>query len=210
MGGLLALALAALKPESVRALALLATPWDFHAPDAGTGGALAAAYRELARQVEPAVLRLGHLPVDVIQGLFALMQPMQSAAKFAAFAAMDPGSAEARRFVLTEGWLNDGVPLTAGVARECLGSWYGENATGRGAWRVGGTLVNPAALTMPAYVVVPGRDKIVPPESALPLAKLLPRATLHEPMLGHVGLMASSKAPHQVWAPLFKWMAERV
>ena len=59
---------------------------------------------------------------------------------------------------------------------------------------------------MPAYVVVPGKDRIVPPESALPLAKLLPYASLHEPMTGHIGMVASTKAPHQVWAPLMSWL----
>ena len=37
MGGLLALALAALRPERVKSLILMATPWDFHQPDAGIG-----------------------------------------------------------------------------------------------------------------------------------------------------------------------------
>jgi len=202
MGGNLALALAALRPHQIRALALLATPWDFHQPDATIGPQFLA----LAANLEPYLESLGYLPVDIIQSLFAGFQPGQVMSKFTDFAGLDPASLEARHFVLLEDWLNDGVPLTAPVARECLRDWYGENLPGKRTWHIEGKLVDPRILTMPAYVTVPGKDRIVPPESALPLAKLLPRASLHEPMTGHVGMIASPKAPQQVWTPLMAWL----
>jgi len=202
MGGLLALALAAKRPDKIRTLSLLATPWDFHAPDPGIG----AQFIALAGQMEPHLAQYGQLPVDVIQSLFAGFQPLQTGKKFTDFASLDPAGIEARHFVLLEDWLNDGVPLTAPVARECLRDWYGANLTGKLAWRVGETLIDPRKLAMPAYVVAPGKDRIVPPESARPLAKILPHAALHEPMTGHIGMIASAKAPQQVWAALFNWL----
>ena len=42
----------------------------------------------------------------------------------------------ARRFVVLEDWLNDGVPLAAPVAREVLSGWYGANTPAAGAWRL--------------------------------------------------------------------------
>ena len=39
-------------------------------------------------------------------------------------------------FVALEDWLNDGVPLPAPVARQCLAGWYGRNEPGRLAWRI--------------------------------------------------------------------------
>lgn len=204
MGGLLALALAALQPERIRALLLLATPWDFHRPDSAIGPQFLA----LAAQMEAPMAALSHLPVDVIQSLFATFQPTQVMNKFADFAALDPSSPDARHFVLLEDWLNDGVPLAAPTARECLAGWYGENQPGRINWRVGDKLVDPRALAMPSYVVVPGKDRLVPPESARPLARLLPHATLHEPMTGHIGMIASRSAPQQVWAPLIHWLGQ--
>ncbi len=204
MGGNLALALAALRPKQVKTLTLMATPWDFHKPDASMGEAFTA----LADQVEPCMQTTGILPVDIIQSLFTAMQPLQTLTKFTEFAALDPNSMEARQFVLVEDWLNDGVPLTANAARECLREWYGENYTGKMEWHVDGTIIDPRNIGMPCYVVVPGRDRIVPPESSLPLVKLLPHVALHEPMTGHIGLMASRKAAQQVWAPLFHWLSE--
>ncbi len=204
MGGLLALAVAALRPERVKTLTLMATPWDFHRPDPAIG----ASFRTFADQMEPTLKTTGHLPVDIIQSLFATFQPLQTLTKFTEFAGLDPASMEARQFVLLEDWLNDGVPLTAPVARECLRGWYGGNNTAKLDWRVGGTIIDPRAVTTPSYVIVPGKDRIVPPESALPLAKLLPHATLHEPMMGHIGMIASRNAAHQVWAPLLHWLGE--
>lgn len=204
MGGLLALALSALDPLRVRTLTLMAVPWDFHQPDAAIGPA----FLDLAAEMSPHLETLGHLPVDVIQSLFVSFQPLQTMQKFTQFAALDPQSSEARLFVLLEDWLNDGVPLVAQVARECLCDWYGENKTGKLQWRIGERVIDPRALAMPAYVVVPGKDRIVPPESARPLVKLLPHATLHEPMTGHIGLMASAKAPQQVWNPYLHWLKQ--
>ena len=71
------------------------------------------------------------------------------------------------------------MPLAAPVARECLGGWYGANTPARGEWRVAGLPVDPAALRLPTFVAAPGRDRIVPPESARPLAALIGGAVLH-------------------------------
>ena len=52
----------------------------------------------------------------------------------------------AERLQIEEDWLNDGVPLAAPVARECIGGWYGANAPARGAWRVAGLPVDRVRL----------------------------------------------------------------
>jgi len=202
MGGLLALAAAQLRPELVRGLGLLATPWDFHAADAGAALGLGA----LVPVLEPLMAPMQRLPIDAIQTLFALMDPGGIAAKYAGFARLEPDSARARQFVAIEDWLNDGVPLAAAVARECLGGWYGENTPARGRWRVAGEAVAPARLRVPAFVAVPGRDRIVPPESALPLAALIPGAVLHQPASGHVGMVAGASAERTLWGPLADWL----
>jgi len=61
--------------------------------------------------------------------------------KFLAFARMDPTHPKAAAFVALEDWLNDGVPLAAPVARECLAGWYGANTPATGQWRVAGKVV---------------------------------------------------------------------
>jgi polyhydroxyalkanoate synthase len=203
MGGLLALAAALRRPERVRALALLATPWDFHPPEAAKRAKAVAA---LLPGLEPLIEAMGALPVDVLQALFASLDPWGVAAKFRGFARLEQGSARAALFVALEDWLNDGVPLAAPVARECLGGWYGRNEPGRLAWRVAGAVVDPRELSVPSFVAIPHRDRIVPPASARAILAHLRDAVVQEAPAGHIGMAAGSNAEVALWRPLLAWL----
>jgi poly(3-hydroxyalkanoate) synthetase len=204
MGGTMAVAAASLRPDLLAGLALFAAPWDFHAPDDGAQGhSLAAA----APLMEPLFAFNGTLPVDALQLLFAALDPYAIADKYRGFLRLDPGSHRAERFVALEDWLNDGVPLAAPVARTCLTEWYGRNDPGRGAWRVSGLEVRPEAISLPAFVAIPARDRIVPPESAAPLAERLPGATTHRPAAGHIGMVAGTSAERALWQPFVEWLS---
>ena len=202
MGGTLALAAAARRPELLSGLALLAAPWDFHAADPEQA-------RTLARALplfEPALAFNQTLPIDLLQVLFALLDPWGVADKYRGFARLDQDSARARLFVALEDWLNDGVPLVAPVARECLAGWYGENSPARGTWRIAGMPVDPTSVRLPTFVATPARDRIVPPESARPLASLIEGAVLIEPAAGHIGMAAGGTAERVLWRPLCDWL----
>ncbi len=203
MGGNLALALALREPARIARLALLATPWDFEAGE-GAGTPL---LRDIGPWLETVLGAFGELPIDVLQTIFAALDPNLAGRKFRAFAELDPASDEARHFVALEDWLNDGVPLTPGVARECLVEWYGENSPGRGQWRVAGELVEPRAVACPSLVVVPRADRIVPPASAAALAELIPDAQRLTPPSGHIGMVAGRRAPEGLWKPLLAWLS---
>ncbi len=202
MGGTLAVAAAQRRPDLVGALALLATPWNFHAPDRAQALRTAACLPLL----EPALGFGGTLPIDGLQALFTLLDPFGVGDKYRAFARLPTDSARARQFVALEDWLNDGVPLVAGVARDCLSRWYGDNAPTEGTWRIAGLPVRPSDLRLPTFVAVPARDRIVPPESARPLATLIPGAHLHEPSAGHIGMVAGTRAESALWQPLLDWL----
>ncbi len=202
MGGLFALALALRRPDQTACLALLATPWDFHAERAQ-----AARHFGLVADWLPSLCDAqGTLPVDVIQSLFLTLDPFAAERKFNRFAALDPDSDEARAFVALEDWVNDGVPLAPAVARDCARSWYGDNEPARRLWQIGGATVDPSSLRPPALVVVPSRDRIVPPGSAEPLAAALDGATVLRPHLGHVGMMAAARAPKVLWTAVSDWL----
>lgn len=202
MGGNLALALAARRPDAIDRLALLATPWDFHAGNAARARMMATASRSL----EPVMQAMGELPIDVLQTFFLALDPALTVRKFLRFARLDPGSVSARQFVALEDWLNDGVPLAADVARECLSEWYGDNTPGRGLWRVAGEAVRPETLAMPTLLAIPSSDRIVPPDSARALADRIPDATLLHPPSGHIGMVVGARAERGLWAPLRDWL----
>jgi polyhydroxyalkanoate synthase len=205
MGGLLALALALRRRQDLTGLTLLATPWDFHT-DAGAQGAQAAAAAAL---LSPFLDFLGELPVDLIQALFAGLDPQLVLRKFLAFARMDPAHPKAAAFVALEDWLNDGVPLAAPVARECLAGWYGANTTATGQWRVAGKVVNPADLVLPCLGIIPSADRIVPPASAAALVAAIPGAEALQPSAGHIGMVVGGRAEGLVWRPLLTWLKAR-
>jgi polyhydroxyalkanoate synthase subunit PhaC len=206
MGGLLALALALRRQAEVGCVALLATPWDFQA----NRGAQVRVLASVAEQIALVCRAHGNLPVEFIQTLFFALDPFSAERKFTRFAAVDSESEEARTFVAVEDWLNDGVPLAPRVAGECARSWYGDNEPGRGLWRVGGQRVNPMLLRRPALVIVPSRDRLVPPSSAEPLAAGVATATVLRPPLGHVGMMSAAHAPAMLWTPIAEWLQARL
>ncbi len=202
MGGLLALGLAVLRQAEVGGLAALATPWDFHAPTPLYGRLMAV----MKEPLEDALALHGQLPVDLLQAMFALIDPGAIERKFRLFSALDGKSARARDFVALEDWANDGVPLVAGAARDCLFGWYRDNLPARAAWRLAGCPVLPRTFAKPALVVVPARDRLVPPESALALADLLPNGRRRVVDSGHVGMLTGARAKTDVYAYVAKWL----
>lgn len=202
MGGNLALALAAREPEKISSLALLATPWDFHKGAEAKVRLLKAALPTFETMLQT----LGHLPVDAIQAFFTSLDPYMAATKFARFADHSNKSEAADLFVALEDWLNDGVPLSAKVARECLCDWYVDNAPARGGWMVAGNPVIPEEIEVPTLLAIPERDHIVPPASARALLDALPGAEALTVSAGHIGMVAGSRAESRLFTPLRRWL----
>jgi pimeloyl-ACP methyl ester carboxylesterase len=131
MGGLLALAAALRRPDRVTALVLLATPWDFHVdPQAGRGGPPAAdtgaadgAGRSAAGGCHP-------------RACSPCSTPSRWRRSFRAFGRMDQDSARARRFVVLEDWLNDGIPCPPRwrARRSAAGTARTRRRAANGAW----------------------------------------------------------------------------
>jgi polyhydroxyalkanoate synthase len=202
MGGVLALAVALRRPADTACLALLATPWDFHAERPAEA-------ELLGSLVECLPLFIGAsqpMPVSVIQSLFMALDPFLAERKFIRFAGLDMASEAAKSFVALEDWINDGVPLMHQVALECARSWYRDNDPPQGRWQVAGEPIRPEEVTVPSLIVLPSRDRIVPPRSAEPLAAAVPHATVLRPPSGHIGMMASLAAPKAVWQPISEWL----
>jgi len=187
MGGLLALGAAA--KHEVKSLTLMATPWDFHAPDKRLADRISTLYKLW----QPVAEKLGYLPVDAIQTLFTLSDPLGPQRKFRKFA-----NEQHDGFVALEDWINDGIPLSRPVADDCLLGLYGNNAPH--------DLINLEDIEAPTLLMVPTADRIVPPESARALADDLPKAQLQEIPLGHVGMIVSHQAPKLVWQSLLRWL----
>lgn len=198
LGGTMAMAAASL--TGVRALALIAAPWNF----AGFPDAARADQAALWQAAEPAAKRLGLMPMEILQSGFWRLDPARTVSKYAEFAAMEAGSSAAQRFIAVEDWANDGPPLTYGAAREIFEGFFADNVTASKAWHVAGQAIDPARLPCPALDIISTVDRIVPAASASGLPNQL---VLN---LGHVGMIVGSRAPEQLWQPLAKFMSSIV
>ena len=194
LGGTMALAATALAPAA--RVALIAAPWRF----AGFEPAQRQAAAALWTGAKPLAEQLGGFPMALLQPLFWYLDPAAPAAKFTRLAALDPASAAAKTFVAVEDWANDGPPLTLPAARALFEDLFAADLPGRGAWRVGGRAIDPAALGIPLLDIVSRRDRIVPAAAAAGVGRRI------ELDLGHVGMVVGGQARAALWEPLADWL----
>lgn len=194
LGGTIAAAAAVLLP--VAGLAMIAAPWRFAGFGAEARGRIAA----LWQSAEPLCRQLGLVPMEVLQSGFWQLDPARTIGKYERFARLDPASDAARQFVALEDWANAGAPLTYAAGAE-LFAFVADDAPGRGAWTVGGQLIDPHALACPLVEFVSMSDRIVPAATAAGFAD---RRALGA---GHVGMVVGSGARAQLWQPLADWIS---
>ena len=203
MGGVLACAAAKLKPKKISSLALFATPWDFHAAELKNF----VLDKNWQTEIEKHLFEQKNLPADVVLSLFYLTDPFIFEHKFRRFFDLNPSSEAAKHFMSLEHWVNDGVPMTAGVARDCLIGWAQENKLAKGQWLVAGKKITPPPTNLPTFIAIPKKDSVVPFNCAAPLAKITPHAHIVYPSAGHVGMIVGSIAKQELWQPYAKWLA---
>ncbi len=203
MGGIFTVAMTQLAQLYVDALILLATPWDFSAEDTprvllnpGTQTMLAN-WINTQNPVQPLVT----------QTLFHLIDPWRVQEKYSRYPSLN--DAEKQHFLAIEQWVNDGVPLTQSVARECFVDWPQQNILATHKWKVGRKWIEPGSITCPTLAVIPTKDNIVPVGVAEPLTKIIPRCDVLKPEAGHVSMVVGKNAKAVLWKPLVAWLNER-
>jgi polyhydroxyalkanoate synthase len=138
--------------------------------------------------------------------LFASLDPQTSAEKFTRFASMDQTSAQAQLFVAVEDWLNDGIDLPGEVAEECMRGWFFDNKPAKGAWMLGGKIIQADTIDCPCLIIASSKDRLVEYESAAALKDYIKDSTLIDPECGHIGMIAGDKAIIRVWHKVANWL----
>lgn len=209
MGGTLAAGVLAQFDQGIEAFATIGSPWDF----SKTRG-VSAALRAMAmapdaqdpREMLDSIGQVfGMIPTEVLQSLFALINPMQAAVKFRKFDAMETRSPQAFQFSAIEDWLADGVPLPTPTAKNLLVDWNIDNVTANEKWQLMGLKVDLGSIRVPSLTICGTRDSITPIDVATPLARAIPGCQLLTPNTGHVGMIVGSKAKTEVWETLVQF-----
>jgi polyhydroxyalkanoate synthase len=195
MGGLLGLAAAQDRKRFDR-LALLATPWDFHAGNKPS-------QRNVLLDMVTQELKLNnHLSAFCMQMIFHFIDPTAALKKFSTFSDIPEETPAYNRFLSLEQWVTDAVPLSRKLAEEIFGSWYKDNP-----FATKQTIMDkPLNQNVPTFMVWAEMDRIVPLACAQALKSVLPQSQSLSVPLGHVGMLVSERAKDLVWQPLVNWL----
>jgi polyhydroxyalkanoate synthase len=108
-------------------------------------------------------------------------------------------------------WVADNPPFPARAYREWITWMYKENRLVSGRLQLRGRTVRLSDIEQNLLVVTAGADHIAPPPGTMPLLDLVSSedVTHLDRPGGHIGLMAGSKAKHEIWPELADWLSER-
>lgn len=108
-------------------------------------------------------------------------------------------------------WVSDNPPFPSRAYAEWITWMYKENRLVAGRLRLRDQRVDLARIEQNLLVVTAGGDHIAPPAGTIPLLDLVSSedVTHLDRPGGHIGLMAGSKAKHEVWPELADWLRER-
>lgn len=206
MGGTMALAYAALRPEKLRNFVAQATPVDFH-----EGGIFRTWTDPQHFDVDAMVDAHGNVPIDLMESGFSMMAPVQRVSKwFEVFRRLGDKDF-VTTFLAMEHWASDNVPFPGEVYRQYIRDCYQTNNFVRGKMVVGGRRVDLGDIRCPVLTLIADNDTIAPPPSSEALAGVVgsqDKTTMRFPV-GHIGLSTSSKGPKQIWPKIAAWIAER-
>nr|WP_310909356.1 class III poly(R)-hydroxyalkanoic acid synthase subunit PhaC [Natrinema sp. 1APR25-10V2] len=211
MGGTLSTMYAALHPEKVRNLGLMATGLCFD----DTGGVLEQWGSE--EYFDPGAITdtYGNVPAEFLAAGFAQMNPVDTyLGKYTILLDnldnLDDKTA-VENFGRMERWVRDGVDVAGEAYRQFIEDIYQENALYRNELVLDVDSVDIENLTMPVLQIIGSFDHLIPPEASKPFTEVIPSGDtdIYEFPTGHVGMAVSGKAHAELWPRVATWFRER-
>jgi polyhydroxyalkanoate synthase len=208
MGGTLATLFAALYPQKVRTLTLLAAPIDFD----NRTSLLNVWTDEKHFDVDAFVDAHGNCPAWFLQSCFQAMKPVQNYwEKNLGFFEQIEDQRFLSGFFAMERWVNDNIPVAGETFREFVKKLYQRNQLVRGELRLGEEPVRLERITCPLLLLTAKNDHLVAPESTEGIRRHVGSSDVCATTIdaGHVGLVVSTKAQKGLWPSATSWLAER-
>lgn len=207
MGGTMSAMFAALYPERVRNLILLAAPIDFD----NDQSLLNLWAREEYFDVDGLVDTFGNCPGFLLQICFQQMKPVHNyVKKYMALADRATDHAFLDNFFAMERWANDNIPVAGETFREFVKMLYQQNRLAKGQMQLNHVPVDLKAVSCPTLVLTADLDHLVSPNSTLAIRDLVSSSEVEAKSIatGHIGLAVSSKAHRQLWPEATHWIAD--
>jgi polyhydroxyalkanoate synthase len=208
MGGTMSVMYAALFPEKVRNLALMASGLCFDR----TGGVLELWGDEDYYSPEALKDTFGNVPSEFLDVGFALMDPVEnSVSKYVRLYDNMDDEDFVENFARMEQWIGDGIDVAGRAYVEFLEDIYQDNKLYEDELELGGRRVELANLEMPILQIVAEYDHLIPPEASKPFNDVVPSddATILEFPTGHIGMSVSSRSHAELWPEVCDWFEAR-
>jgi polyhydroxyalkanoate synthase len=210
LGGTFAAIFAALRPDRVRALALLGAPINF-GRDFGAFAPIVA----LSPPAERLAPSHGNIPGSFLNSVSLMASPTTFAwSRFEDFMQCLPDGEAMATLLAVERWTLDEKPLPEQLFVDVWEQLFRANRFMAGTLIVNGIRAAPASVTSPLACVVDARCDIAPPQAVLPFHAAAGSAEKglfwYEGDVGvslqHVGLLVGRNAHRHLWPPLADWM----
>lgn len=207
-GGTLATVYAALHPEDVRALGLLAPVLGFDAE----GGIFQRWGRLESADPRLLVESFGNAPGEWLTLEFSMVDPVEYyLARYLRLAEHSDDEEYVARFLRRLRWGVDSVDVAGGLYEQFLVDLYRDDRLQDGRLTVAGQTVDVGELTMPVLSVIGTRDRFIPAAASLPFLEAIPATdtTVIEFPVDHVGLSIDERAHEELWPRVCEWFAAR-
>jgi polyhydroxyalkanoate synthase len=208
MGGSLSAMYAALRPEKVRNLSMLAAPVDWSSKESLLSVWTDERYFDVDRIIEV----YGNMPPQWLQASFLLLKPVQNLLeKYITFYDNMDNEKFLEDFFAMEMWLNDNIPVAGAVFRQFVKDCFQKNLLIQGKLEVGDERVDFKKIACPVLNMIATSDHLVPPSQSLSFCDATGSKD-HETMqfrAGHIGLAVGSRAHREMWPNACEWMGKR-
>ncbi|AFK21054.1 class III poly(R)-hydroxyalkanoic acid synthase subunit PhaC (plasmid) [Haloferax mediterranei ATCC 33500] len=208
MGGTMSVMYAALFPEKVRNLGLMAAGLVFD----DTGGVLERWGDEQYYSPKAVTDAFGNVPSEFLDVGFALMDPVENfVTKYVRLFENVENESFVENFSRMEQWLSDGIDVAGETYKQFLEDVYQQNKLAQNELMLDGKQVDLERLEMPILQIVGEYDHLIPPEASKPFNDLVPSEDTEviEGATGHIGLSVSSRSHGDLWPAVSDWFAER-
>jgi polyhydroxyalkanoate synthase len=208
MGGSMSVMYAALHPQKVRNLMLMAAPLVF----TKDGGLLHHWSRPQHFDVDNVIDTLGNAPGSFLDGGFQLLKPVENlVSKYVNFARFASDRDFIENFLRMEEWSRDTIPVAGETYRQFVKEIYQQNRLARNELWLDGRAVDLAKLKMPLLLLMGQYDHLVTHETTAPFLDLVPSEDKTSFLVptGHIGLSVSSRSHRELWPKVSEWLAAR-
>jgi polyhydroxyalkanoate synthase len=208
MGGTMSVLLAALEPEPIASLTLLAAPLDF----SGRESLLHLWTDPRHFDVDTFIATHGNCPGWFLQTCFLAMKPVQNLIEknIALYEQLDDAEAVAGYFAM-ERWINDNIPVPGATFREFVKNLYQRNELVKGELHLGARRIDLARIRCPLLLLSASNDHLVAPAATEGLRPHVSSQDIRSITIeaGHVGLVVGGRARRSMWPEATRWLAER-